>query len=87
MSDESRGHRSYLPLVVGIPCLLLFYVLSIGPAAWVITKLSLPQTHWVTKAATAFYAPLVYVVKQTDTEPVIIRYLSLFVDFGPSASP
>ena len=58
--------------------LLLLYVLSIGPAAYVVVK-----AHNYSKGALRFYAPLIWAIKGTPLEMPIVEYVGWWLRLAP----
>jgi hypothetical protein len=79
MSEERRESRSYYGIALAIPCVLVFYVLSLGPVVAVYNTSSLRHHKPTGKALAAFYAPLIYVAERHSwAAEALVWYLDLF---------
>jgi hypothetical protein len=56
----------------------MFYVLSVGPAAWICQKTDPRGSGWQTRIGRVAYAPLDHVVEATNTIDLAERYMKLF---------
>ena len=75
--DGKRWARGFLPILIGI---LLFYVLSVGPAGWLCEKVD-PNANGIPgRIFLAAYSPLGFVAERTDSQELFLRYCSLFVE-------
>jgi hypothetical protein len=74
--DESRS--SLIRAFSTALAIFVFYVLSVGPAAW-ICKQTDPRGHgWQTQIGRVAYAPLDYAVKATNTIDSAELYMKNF---------
>jgi hypothetical protein len=63
--------------MIGIP---LFYVLSVGPAGWLCEKVDPNANSIPERIFLAAYSPLGFVAERTDSQELLLRYCSLFVE-------
>jgi hypothetical protein len=57
----------------------VLYILSIGPATWLMLKVDPELDGWPTTVASWIYWPVLPTCELTGTERVYVRYISLFV--------
>jgi hypothetical protein len=77
-STDKSGRRQFHPLsvlVVGVLCLLLSYVLSIGPAYWCYVKI--PLSGETRLAIDTAYDPIWH-LDQTSAKPLLYWYSELW---------
>ncbi len=80
MPHKPRKSRGALVVLLGVPLLLAFYVLSVGPAAWM--HLSDPDNQGLANAW-GLYAPVVVVATQWQpTKQALEWYVNLWVPDG-----
>ena len=81
MTDKPVGKRwrwGKVPWIIA--ALLVLYLLSIGPAAWVTVKIDPGHTGWPTTLANAVYRPLGAAAELTGMQAVLARYILLFAN-------
>ena len=78
MTDKRNQSRSLIRAVSTVVAVVAFYVLSVGPAAWICKQTDPTGRGWQSQVGRAAYAPLDHLFKGTNTIPLAERYMKNF---------
>jgi hypothetical protein len=81
MTDKPDGKRWgwWVKAACAFALLCALYILSIGPATWLILKVDPDLDQWPTTVGSWIYWPVLPTCELTGTERVYLRYLNFFV--------
>ena len=80
MSDQPQKSRwSPFSMMLGVVVLIVLYVLSIGPVAWLVDSSGITIPGWLMSSLESFYAPIIWIIENNTflTKP-FIWYEELF---------